>query len=63
VDRGNTHFSLFFQNLKFSFPKNWEKLKEIELDLMNFFTKTSKMPLYILLFILKQGSNSNIVIK
>ena len=63
MDRGNTHFSLFLQNLKFSFPKNWEKLEEIELDLMNFFTKTSKIPLYSLPFILKQGSNSNIVIK
>jgi len=30
---------------------------------MNFFTKTPKMPLYIQSFILKQGSNSNTVIK
>ena len=29
----------------------------------NFFTKTSKIFLYIQLFILKYGSNSNIVIK
>ena len=35
----------------------------MKLDLMIFFTKTSKIPLYIQPFILKQGSNSNIVIK
>ena len=35
----------------------------MKLDLMIFFTKTPKIPLYIQPFILKQGSNSNIVIK
>ena len=36
----------------------------MKLDLMNFFTKTPKIPLYIQLFILKYvGSNNNIVIK
>ena len=29
----------------------------------DFFTKTPKIPLYIQFFILKYGSNSNIVIK
>ena len=35
----------------------------MKLDLMNFFTKTFKIPLYIQQFILKYVSNSNIVIK
>ena len=35
----------------------------MKLDLMIFFTETPKIPLYIQLFILKYGSNSNIVIK
>ena len=35
----------------------------MKLDLMNFFTKTPKTPLYIQPFILNQGSKCNIVIK
>ena len=35
----------------------------MKLDLMIFFIRTPKIPLYIQLFILKHGSNSNIVIK
>ena len=35
----------------------------MEWSLMKFFTKTPKIPLYIQPFILKQGSNSNIVDK
>ena len=33
--------------LNFHFSQNWEELEGIELDLMKFFTKTSKIPLYI----------------
>ena len=35
----------------------------MELDLMIFFTKTPTIPLYIQPFILKYGSNNNIIIK
>ena len=35
----------------------------MKLDLIIFFTKIPKIPLYIQPFILKYGSNSNIVIK
>ena len=38
---------IFPQNFKFSFPKNWKELEGIEFDLMKFFIKTSKIPLYI----------------
>ena len=45
-------------------PLKWEEWERIELDLMIFFfIKTPKIPLYIQPFILKYGSNSNIVIK
>ena len=47
----------------FHSSRNWEKWEGMKLDLMIFFTKTLKIPLYIQFFILKQGSNSNIVIK
>ena len=56
----------FFYSLKtsnFHFLKNYEELEGIELDLMNFFTKISKIPLYIYSFILKERYNVNIVIK
>ena len=36
-------------------------MKEIRFN--DFFTKTPKIPLYIQQFILKQGSDSNIIIK
>ena len=52
-----------FKTSNFHSPQNQEELEGIELDLMNFFTKTPKIPLYIQSFILKQGSNSNIIIK
>ena len=36
--------------------------KELEPDLMNFFTKTPKIPLYIQPYISKQEFNSDIVV-
>ena len=54
-------YSLKISN--FHSSRNWEKWEGMKLDLMTFFTKTLKIPLYIQFFILKQGSNSNIVIK
>ena len=37
----------------FHSSKNWEEWEGVELNLMNFFTKTPKIPLYIQPFVLK----------
>ena len=42
--------------------RKWEGMK-LDLMIFFFFTKTPKIPQYIQPFILKLGSNSNIVIK
>ena len=55
----NTHIPLKSQIF---ITRNWNELKEMKLDLMTFFTKIPKIPLYIQSFILKYGSNNNIVI-
>ena len=60
---GNTHSSLFLQNLKFLFPSKLGGMRGNEIRFNDFFTKTPKIPLYIQPFILKYGHNSNIVIK
>ena len=44
-------YSLKISN--FHSSRNWEEWKGMKLDLMIFFTKTPKIPLYIQLFILK----------
>ena len=46
-----------------NYSRNLNELKEIKLDLMTFFNKISKIPIYIQSFILKYGSNNNIIIK
>ena len=59
----NTHSSLFPENLKFSFPPKLGEMRGNEIRFNKFFTKTPKILLYIQPFILKKGSNCNIVIK
>ena len=51
--RGNTHSLNSLKISSFHSPRNWEEWEGMELDLMIFFTKTPKIPLYIQLFILK----------
>ena len=41
----NTHSSLFFENLKFSFPLKLGGMGGNEIRFNNFFTKTPKIPL------------------
>ena len=50
---GNTHYSLFPKNLKFSFPMKLRGMWGNEVRFNDFFTKTPKMLLYIQPFILK----------
>ena len=50
---GNTHSSLFLENLKFSFPLKSGGMVGNEIRFNDFFTKTLKIPLYIQPFILK----------
>ena len=52
-----------FKTSNFHSPQYWDVWEGMKLDLMILFTKTLKIPLYIQLFILKQGYNSNIFIK
>ena len=61
--RGNTNSSLLPWNLKFSFPLKLGEMRGNGIRFNDFFTKTLKIPLYIQSFILKWGSNNNIVIK
>ena len=50
---GNTHSSLFPENLKFSFPLKLEGMRGNEIRFNEFFTKTPKIPSHIQPFILK----------
>ena len=50
---GNTHSSLFPENLKFSFSPKLGGMKGNEIKFNDFFTKTPKIPLNIQSFILK----------
>ena len=50
---GNTHSSLFPQNLKFLFLPKLEKIGGNEIRFNEFFTKTPKILLYVQPFILK----------
>ena len=61
--RENTHSLLSPQNLKFLFPPKLGGIGGNGFRFNENFIKIPKIPLYIKLFILKKGSNSNIVIK
>ena len=50
---GNTDFSLFPQNLKFSFHPKLGRIRGNEISFNEFFTETPKIFLYIWPFILK----------
>ena len=52
---GNTHSSLFPENLKFSFPPKFGRMRGNEIRFNDFFTKTPKIPLYIQPFYFKIG--------
>ena len=43
----------FLKTSNFHSPRSWEEWEGMKLDLMIFFTKTPKRPLYIQSFILK----------
>ena len=62
---GRREYSFLFISLKSQFfiPPKLGGMGRNEIIFNEFFTKTPKIPLYIQLFILKYGSNSNIVIK
>ena len=49
----HSFFSIPFNTSNFHSPKNWEEWEGMKLNLMNFFTKTFKISLYIQPFILK----------
>ena len=58
-------YSFLFISLKSQIfiPPKLGEMRGNRIKFNNFFTKISKIPLYIQLFILKYGSNSNVVIK
>ena len=60
--REHSLFSIPLKSQIFILPKLWG-MRGNKIRFNDFFTKTPKIPLYIQPFILKYGSNSNIIIK